>query len=622
MTTLCKKWRENKLINPATKYAIKLNGPTYNKLKKQCEDIIISSDNSSKKSSDKIIIDEIYSAKFKKNINKAICVEWKKNKNINPLTNRTIKEKNTIYNEFKKICSILKNTPKKSPEAPKKVKEVKAKKSPEAPKKVKEVKDDKKPEAPKKVKEVKAKKSPEAPKKVKEVKDDKKPEAPKKVKNDKAKKSPEVPKKVKEVKDDKKSEAPKKVKNDKAKKSPEKPKKVKDDKKSSKSDKSSFESYEFDNNLKRFRDYDIIINYLNKKIKLQKNECIRPYSEKNKYLLSDNLLLYKQIGSKSVFGIVFKCKNINPNYTDIPIFTAKLQIKTGDVKLELSILNFLSDYAVKNNIPHFPLVFKSLECGNIIRDDKYPELLAKSKPKNKNYSLILNELAAGDLKYFINHNNGNDLNEEIWKNTYEQIFMSIAILHSLGINHNDCHAGNFLYHKIKPGGCFHYKINGVDFYIKNLGYLWVIWDFGIVTKLYRHTDYISDYIRVNTVTRKNNLARDTEGYRKLYDIPSWGILDDTINIPKQIQELQYKISDNYLYENNLKELPLMALFNKKLTEDLWLKSLLDNNLLFSKKPFGEIKSSVNINFFPMLKSLLFDKDVPHIGTKYIIKVGK
>ena len=200
--------------------------------------------------------------------------------------------------------------------------------------------------------------------------------------------------------------------------------------------------------------------------------------------------------------------------------------------------------------------------------------------------------------------------------------MSIAILHSLGINHNDCHAGNFLYHKIKPGGCFHYKINGVDFYIKNLGYLWVIWDFGIVTKLYRHTDYISDYIRVNTVTRKNNLARDTEGYRKLYEIPSWGILDDAINIPKQIQELQYKISDNYLYENNIKELPLMALFNKKLSEDLWLKSLLDNNLLFSKKPFGEIISSVNINFFPMVKNLLFDKDVPHIGTKYIIKVGK
>ena len=37
--------------------------------------------------------------------------------------------------------------------------------------------------------------------------------------------------------------------------------------------------------------------------------------------------------------------------------------------------------------------------------------------------------------------------------------------------HNDAHWGNFLYHKVKPGGYFHYNI-------ENYGFLWIIWDYG------------------------------------------------------------------------------------------------------------------------------------------------
>ena len=58
---------------------------------------------------------EIYSKKFKKNISKSVCIEWKKNKTTYPFTNRKIKEENAIYKEFKKLCSILadKEKPKK-----------------------------------------------------------------------------------------------------------------------------------------------------------------------------------------------------------------------------------------------------------------------------------------------------------------------------------------------------------------------------------------------------------------------------------------------------------------------------------------------------------------------------
>jgi hypothetical protein len=46
--------------------------------------------------------------------------------------------------------------------------------------------------------------------------------------------------------------------------------------------------------------------------------------------------------------------------------------------------------------------------------------------------------------------------------------------------HNDAHSGNFLYHKITPGGYFHYNLYGKDFYLENIGFLWVIWDFGLI----------------------------------------------------------------------------------------------------------------------------------------------
>jgi phosphatidate cytidylyltransferase len=61
--------------------------------------------------------------------------------------------------------------------------------------------------------------------------------------------------------------------------------------------------------------------------------------------------------------------------------------------------------------------------------------------------------------------------------------------------HNDCHTGNFLFHKIKPGGYFHYNIFGIDYYLENLGYLWVIWDFGL-TEFYNLKPINTDYLRI------------------------------------------------------------------------------------------------------------------------------
>ena len=49
--------------------------------------------------------------------------------------------------------------------------------------------------------------------------------------------------------------------------------------------------------------------------------------------------------------------------------------------------------------------------------------------------------------------------------------------------HADTHFGNFLYHKITPGGKpFEYNIFNYNLSIENIGYLWVINDFGLAEK--------------------------------------------------------------------------------------------------------------------------------------------
>ena len=107
--------------------------------------------------------------------------------------------------------------------------------------------------------------------------------------------------------------------------------------------------------------------------------------------------------------------------------------------------------------------------------------LLDNLPKNANKSNIfitLNELAENDIHNFIKIYHGDDV--IIW-NVLTQIMLSIMFFHKyINAFHCDAHSGNFLYHKIKPGGYFHYNIYGKDFYLENIGFLIVIWDFGLI----------------------------------------------------------------------------------------------------------------------------------------------
>lgn len=85
-------------------------------------------------------------------------------------------------------------------------------------------------------------------------------------------------------------------------------------------------------------------------------------------------------------------------------------------------------------------------------------------------------------------------------NIIAQCFLSLLTFYKYtNLKHNDSHTGNFLYHKIKEQGYFHYNINNKDYYLKNKGYIIVIWDFGLSSNFDTSKKVYSDFKRLLTI---------------------------------------------------------------------------------------------------------------------------
>ena len=233
---------------------------------------------------------------------------------------------------------------------------------------------------------------------------------------------------------------------------------------------------------------DRIIYYfkIKKNLNLKKpNYCIKFYKNdiktaKPKFRLGSNIILDKPIGSTSmhatIYYSIFRDKNKR-----LYKFAIKTTPITKITEKEVIILQQLTELIITRRCPHFPIIYSIIKCdNNDMNDSSYIKSSSnKSISKipifhyNKYYS-ILTELANGDVKTFMkNHNK----EIKLVKNALAQIWLSLIFYYKYTNNyHSDAHDGNFLYHKIKSGGYFHYKIYEKDYYLKNEGYLWIIWD--------------------------------------------------------------------------------------------------------------------------------------------------
>ena len=341
-------------------------------------------------------------------------------------------------------------------------------------------------------------------------------------------------------------------------------------------------------------------------------------------LIIDKIKLINKFGSNSSFGINYISSFIDDDKFK---FSSKIQLNSATAELELYLMKVISDHRKKTNNLHLPFLYGYTKCplSKINNKDDLPDLIKTSK--NKGYTIIFNELLLGDLKHYL-YNIAKD-NYDLWLNAIEQIYISIASLHELGILHNDSHYGNFLYKKIEKGGYFQYIINGKDYYIPNLGYIWVIWDLGVCGPIHRHYDYMVDYNHLNLYLRYDNKDLITEDFKFKFALEkpgtyrSWGYINKSLlTIPKEIDKLIDLLWINTGTDNNNIS---KNLYKNKTTEDKWFEYLFDNKLLFNYKPTKDVVNVIKLNYQHLNNDLSFllDNSLFLITKKHINKfIGK
>jgi hypothetical protein len=340
--------------------------------------------------------------------------------------------------------------------------------------------------------------------------------------------------------------------------------------------------------------YFIIIKKYLLSIK-EKNNCLRLYNiETNPanivYRIGSKIILDKKIGTPSAYGIVFLShfkSNVKygTKFDKLNKFAVKITNQSSDNKKEIQILKQLTSYVIELKCPHFPISYGSLICDNpnIKSNNSDDHSIVKNKHTNKLYLpeminknnkflIQLNELASGDFHSLFSKPNNLDA-----LNVITQIFISIMFFNNYTkCYHNDAHSGNFLYHKIKPGGYFHYNIYGKDYYLENQGYLWVIWDFGLIShhSVHRKIGTTKIYKPINT---DFNIIIKAIGYYHMF-------LKSNVRIVKTLLQNEIAAYDHISDYSKLEEL------NKKLL-----------NFLHARDPsFTTIKPSNVINKTPYI----------------------
>lgn len=165
---------------------------------------------------------------------------------------------------------------------------------------------------------------------------------------------------------------------------------------------------------------------------------------------------------------------------------------------EKAMLKHMTEIFEKKLFPNFPLMYRHGVCKNQYAME----------------SIIVNEVAHGDLQ---THIKGPEAGI-IYYSICQGLIAIAGFHHFMGYPHNDSHGGNFLVHKITPGGQWHYQIHGLDVYIPNMGYQVVIWD----PLVFRAYD--SNGNRVGNVSRWPGSVKDMyekEDYKKYFHSMVW-----------------------------------------------------------------------------------------------------
>ncbi len=226
----------------------------------------------------------------------------------------------------------------------------------------------------------------------------------------------------------------------------------------------------------------------------------------DKNILNNDIKVLNRIGTKSVFGQVFKacyplnCKNniaikriffkFDSKYLKDKlkdkndIFRQDIINSSNEVFLELFFIEMCTELVKKRICPFLPMYFNYNICNNCEDVKHIKDIMSNVDSLDLTYNscmYIENELADGDLKSIVN--SSEDYYELL--SAYYQIFIALFTLKTkFNFHHNDLHYGNVLFHKLKKGNNTQWKFTINNKFLKKEIYvpvkdkIFVLWDFG------------------------------------------------------------------------------------------------------------------------------------------------
>jgi serine/threonine protein kinase len=208
---------------------------------------------------------------------------------------------------------------------------------------------------------------------------------------------------------------------------------------------------------------------------------------RSSYDLANAVTISGRIGSDSMFGEVYK---VITKKSHIPFALKLIPVSANprtryewtvkEVFNESRILAHMIGILERNQSPNVPLSYGLYVCNQCKYQNK--NLIRHDAP-NK-CAIVATELANTD----ISHWRRSMRSGEEWKSYIFQVLHGLAAAeNAIGMVHNDLHLGNVLVTEVKKGGYWHYRFilhtsggrkEVYDYYVKNTGQQWKIWDFG------------------------------------------------------------------------------------------------------------------------------------------------
>lgn len=301
---------------------------------------------------------------------------------------------------------------------------------------------------------------------------------------------------------------------------------------------------------KIYKFYRKFLSYILKKLNYY--VCL---NDKGNINLLDFFQKMDKIGSKSKFGEVYKLciikKNMIHDLKSSLITKKKDKIKLNkilksscvSVKLipldedsfynkentkysvwrEIRAMELVTRLVRKWNCQNFSMLYGYFICNNC--DYNNPEL----KTSSKMCVMAINELSYSDLKNWLIEKDKklprlNILVME-WYNIFFQISCSLHLLQKkYQLIHNDLHWGNILMDKIRSGGYWVYIVDGIKYYLPNLGFIVKISDFGKCTSVTNFQFNKKDTQEMNKILVNNKAVYQynrTIDIKKISNIYKW-----------------------------------------------------------------------------------------------------